>query len=302
MAFGGGRYVRIATTNQVTYSTDGGTTWVAGGTLPVATGGSWAPWLTWNGSVFFTVYYTNNSTIGATSPDGVTWTQRTLPTPTGSGYYGVASLGSTLCAMQYSATTGGSRGAISTDNGATWTSTTLPFSTTDFVAAGGGKFVTAVYGGNQGAYSTDGTTWTTFTLPATTNWEHAVWTGTYWLMSSAAAVSTMAMSFNGINWFSVTNPAGSVTTMRLFWNGKYVIQPDGTNSRVWFYADPRYTSNAVGSVSNNVWCAVDTSVTNKFVRDLNTQSTTVTIAAATTFTAGTNPGIATSSGTWWIKS
>jgi len=62
-----------------------------------------------------------NSNIAVTSPDGITWTQQTLPAS--AGWYSIAWNGSVFCAIARNSTV-----AATSPDGITWTQQTLPVS------------------------------------------------------------------------------------------------------------------------------------------------------------------------------
>jgi hypothetical protein len=96
-------------TNISATSADGGFTWTEhAGVLP-----STAAWgaLVWNGAVFFCLELGGTSTKGASSPDGVVWTARTLP----SAVWSAATTNGTILAI-----VGPNKSATSTNNGSSW--------------------------------------------------------------------------------------------------------------------------------------------------------------------------------------
>jgi hypothetical protein len=312
MVYGGGRYVLFPNTagQSIKYSTDG-VTWSTGGTMPSLASGSWNTRAIWTGTTFFVVA---NSTTGAafTTPDGVTLTSRTMPAvDNNSGYYGCCSNGSTLVALQYAASSGGAKVVKSTDGGATWTSSYLPVNSSfDFIAYGGGKYITAVFNSTTGYYSTDAVTWTAFTLPKSDAWETAVYNGSYWIMGLAGTTTTMAMSYDGINWFSIPTPNGaSIPTSGLKWDGTYWYMNDGgTNAYIRYTSDVTTgwgTAYNIGGDFNGSIFLVASNGSGTFIGlRWNTPTWAAykwTAAAGTTFTAGTAPSTPTA-GLWFIKS
>jgi hypothetical protein len=313
MAYGGGRYVLISAGNTATskYSTDG-TTWTNGGSLPsLATGGSWTD-MCWNGSVFFAVAY-NPSTptnTAATSPDGVTWTTRTLPAGTGDyRYYSCCAGGSTLVTVQYlnNGISNNSLAAKSTDNGATWTSASTPGNKFDFVRYGGGKYITATFRSNVGYWSTDAVTWTQFTLPRTGDWENAAHNGAYWLMTTAASAdTTIAMSYDGINCTSVSTPNGSpFTTQGITWNGSRWVLINTTDNVVYWsqgYALTWSYSFVASGVTSRPFPVSDGTGDNVLVYNGVDQKTYKwPFTKASTFSVGSGPA-SVSRGAWFVKS
>lgn len=310
MVYGGGRYVLFPTTagNTIKYSTNG-STWSNGGTMPA--GVNWGTRVIWTGTTFFGVAY-STAGVAFTSPDGVTITNRTLPAITGggNGYYSCCSNGSTIVALQYNAASGGAKVAKSIDNGVTWTSSVMPVNGGfDFIAFGGGKYITAIYGSSTGYYSTDAVTWTQFTLPRTGNWETASYNGSYWVMGTVTADTTMAMSYDGINWFSIPTPNGAaIWTDGLKWDGTYwylIDQLSPGNLRYTKEVNVGWSTYNIGTGFNNSRNNIASDGAGTFIALGWTGSIWAaykyTFTAASTFSVGSGP-VSVSRGTWWIKS
>ena len=123
-------------------------------------------------------------TVAATSPDGITWTQRTMPA-TGT-WQSVTYGNGTFVAIA----TNSNIAATSTD-GVTWTQRTLP-ATADWhaVTYGDGTFV-AVEGSKNIAFtSTDGVTWTQRTLPVALYWRSVTYgNGTFVAMAQSSNIA-----------------------------------------------------------------------------------------------------------------
>ncbi len=176
------------------------------GTLP--TDAIWSN-IAWNGTVFCAVAY--NSSIAATSPDGVTWTQRTLPTST--NWQAVAWNGTVFCAVAI-----GTSIAATSPDGVTWTQRTLPTSTNwQAVAWNGTVFCAVAESSTIAATSPDGITWTQRTLPTSTAWNDIAWNGTVFC-AVAYNSSIAATSPDGVTWTQRTLPV-SANWGSLAWNG-----------------------------------------------------------------------------------
>ena len=307
IVYGGGRYVALPNnrTGPSIYSTDG-ITWSTGGAMPTITTGGWNAKIIWNGSVFFTMQVAvDGSRVGATSPDGVTWTQRTLPAPTASGYYYGMCVGPNgeLVALQLISSSGNNVVAKSTDNGATWTSSTMPTTGTfQILAYGGGKYFTATYAGSTGYWSYDLVTWNAVGMPRSATWSSAAHNGAHWLAVTVSGETTAALSYDGVNW--TTTPYGaSVQPMEIYWNGARWIIIDTSSTARWTQniafgwssaavpSGMRYSAIAYDGTGNTfvVWNAI-TTATYKY-----------TFVPASTFSTGVAP-TNTSNGRWWIKS
>ncbi len=106
----------------------------------------------------------SNSNVAATSTDGITWTERTLPAST--NWVSV-----TYGNGMFVAVASNSNIAATSPNGITWTQRTLPASVNWYsVTYGNGTFVAVTYG-NVAATSPDGITWTLRMMPVATYWQ-----------------------------------------------------------------------------------------------------------------------------------
>jgi photosystem II stability/assembly factor-like uncharacterized protein len=116
--------------------------------------------MAWNGTVFCVIAQT--SIIAATSPDGITWTQRVLPGG-GSAWQSIAWNGTVFCAIAQSSTLVGT-----SPDGITWTQRVLPVSATWFsIAWNGSIFCVIANGSSIAVTSPDGILWTQRLLPTT---------------------------------------------------------------------------------------------------------------------------------------
>jgi hypothetical protein len=128
-------------------------TWTAS-TLPSS--GNWIP-PAFGAGVFFTAKYNPASNVGATSPDGITWTTRTCVTPTGLGWVPAAFGNGVFSVLDLDTTS-----AMTSPDGITWTSRTSAVADNNYLTFGNGLFF-AVNGIGGGQSSTDGITWTSRT-------------------------------------------------------------------------------------------------------------------------------------------
>ena len=150
-----------------------------------------------------------------TSPDGITWTSRAVPTGVTSYLRGVAYGGGQFVAL------GGTSILTSTD-GITWTSRTGPSAILTNVTYGGGQFVGVGVASNAPfiATSPDGITWTSRTLPTlptgTVNLTNAATYGggqfvvVGGITSGTTKSSYILTSSDGITWTSRSLPAGII--------------------------------------------------------------------------------------------
>lgn len=182
--------------------------------------------------------------IIATSPDGMTWTQRTNP------------LSQALFGVSYNTTTGemiavGELGAIITSiDGVTWTArsgndTSLPvsagklttFNEVIWGGPGAGMFVAI---GDAGALYTsiNGTNWTKISVNTTSNFAAITWGGLPGQQKFVATLNTNSptiwayTSSDGITWTPVARPAaangglGGGALLSIVWNGSMFVGSD----------------------------------------------------------------------------
>lgn len=166
--------------------------------------------IAWNGTVFCAIPAASGA-VCYTSPDGITWTQRTLPAT--NTWNGLAWNGTNFCTV---GSASGTAAATSPD-GITWTLRTLPGTGTWAAISWNGTVFCAVasQSGTMAGTSPDGITWTLRTLPATATWTGIVWNGS--LFYAYAGGSTSAGSSpDGITWTARTSPASTL-------NGAFAI-------------------------------------------------------------------------------
>jgi len=185
--------------------------------------------VTWGAGVFVARINGTSSSV-ATSPDGITWTSRTMPV-TASWRYGCWN-GTVFCLI---ASASGTTAATSTD-GITWTLRTLPTSQGwGEIAWNGNVFcVVPSVSSSTAATSTDGITWVNRTMSTSQPWHGIAWNGTVFCAVPYDA-TTAATSTDGITW--------NVSTMPEY--GRYKIAWNGSI----FYAVHGMTSNNSGTAA-----------------------------------------------------
>ena len=158
--------------------------------------------IAWNGTVFVALPAASGA-ICYTSPDGITWTSRTMPAST--TWAAVAWNGTVFCAMPNSAT---NTTCATSPDGITWTARTCQSGTWQGLAWNGTVFCTvSSVSGTAAQTSPDGITWTARTLPATASWIGVMWNGTqFYAWSTTTAGGT---SPDGTTWTSRTGPTGN---------------------------------------------------------------------------------------------
>lgn len=236
------------------------------GQLPSS--GNWSA-IAWSAdlSLFCTVLY--GTAIAATSPDGITWTQRTLPI---AAKWTAIAWKDTVTKLFCAVAEGGTIAATSPD-GINWTQRTLPVSSYWSSISWNGTVFCAVskaaeptsftagthnYGSSIAATSTDGITWTQRALPIAAQWSGITWSAGLSLFCAVAnhnsytavllasvtinPCNIAATSADGITWTQRTLPTSS------FWNA---VAWNGT-----VFSAIAYNSNAAATSTDGItWVA-----------------------------------------------
>lgn len=172
--------------------------------------------IAYGNGLFVALDYSGNA-IAITSPDGVTWTTRNLPS---AAAWQAVEYGTNFVAVS----TGTNNAAVTSPDGVTWTLRSLPSSNSwTALKFNNGTYLTAVGGNTVAATSTDaGATWQARTLPATMT------TGYYSLAAGAglfvyliANTTSYYTSANGISWTSRTLPF--IPSGVIYANGMFMV-------------------------------------------------------------------------------
>lgn len=176
------------------------------------------------------VAITSGASSYSTSPDGITWTTRSLGGAPGATFDVIYANG-LFVVMGF-----GSGACLTSPDGITWTTRSIP--------ADVGVWVRVAYAGNlffafqasgagasKIATSSDGITWTLRTAAYTGAYGVAYGAGAYvCIHQTSGASGVLGVSFDGITWFqrSIVNSAGSGITSAswdnvVFLNGKWII-------------------------------------------------------------------------------
>ena len=170
------------------------------------------------GNGLFVVVALNNGAV-ATSPDGITWTLGTMPAY---GWWTSVTYGDGLFVAvgDYNSGTPNPICATSPD-GITWTQRTMPTYGWVSVAYGNGLFVAVGY--QHCATSPDGITWTLRTI-SSENWSSVVYgNGTFIAVAGRSSLSTAtAASMNGIDWEYHDLPGSNYWSSVVFGNDKFI--------------------------------------------------------------------------------
>jgi len=142
------------------------------------------------------------STVAATSPDGITWTNHVL-SPF-AGYWQSVAFGNSMFVAISSEQ---SNKVTSSPDGITWTPGEMPASAIwQTITFGNGVFVAVAVNSSIAATSSDGITWTQRAMPVSTAWQSVTFgNGMFVAVSSSGAIA--ASSPDGITWTQRTLPA-----------------------------------------------------------------------------------------------
>ena len=143
----------------------------------------------WNGSTFCSVAF--NSNVCATSPDGITWTDRVMPV---SDYWqDIISNGSIFVAV------GSTSNCYTSPDGITWTARSLPSSGYTTQVEWSGSMFLAIRGSQPFATSADGITWVAQTAPISGSYGKTIaWNGSVWVTRYQGGANNIYSSPTGL--------------------------------------------------------------------------------------------------------
>ena len=248
VAFGNGRFVITTSstaTNKVYVSTDNGATWT-GNTAVGLTAPSDFYWLEFlpTAGLFVGQYFTGSDFRVATSPDGVSWTNRG----------GITSFSITRNATYVASDgylyVGDFSGRIArTNNGAIWTvvnNSNDAKQVSAFFEIGG--YIIAVGAGGYCYRSSNGTIWTAFTSPflpgASINCAAAA-NGLAVISSGSPAANNAYVSYDGLTWSLVTVAIGTSFAIRRMQGigSQIIIMCDDNSGTVYVQKHPGFSYN-----------------------------------------------------------
>jgi hypothetical protein len=174
---------------------------------------------TWLGVAFGNAKFVavgGRGAAAAPSSDGITWAAATMPASTN---WASCAYGNSIWVAVGATTVA----ASAPDPTGTWTARTLPTSQTwKDVAFGGGIFVAIGGTATAAASSTDGQTWTARTMPAATTWGSVAYGNGVFVAINNANTQVAATSPDGINWTQRTLPVTASWAGIAFGNGIFV--------------------------------------------------------------------------------
>lgn len=175
------------------------------------------------GNGMFVAVAQSNTNFCATSPDGINWTQRTLPSTT--DWFSVAYGNGLFLAMSGNSNTF----ATTSPDGINWTARTLPASSTWFSVYGGGTWVATRYNSNQVYTSPDAINWTARTAPSTSFWRAISYGGGRFVAVAEGPTTAAMTSTDGISWSPGAMPSSLNWWAVAYGNGIFVAVANGSN-------------------------------------------------------------------------
>lgn len=249
LAYGNGRFVASTgsgATNKFYVSTDDGLTWVGnvGSGLTTPNTIFWMEFLP-SAGLFVAQYFTGTTVKFATSPDGVTWTARSLVG---------APFDNSVVTAVYVASDGylyvghGSGYIARTNTGTAWT---VVKSTPDSKAVRAfceiGPYLIAVGDSGYCYRSAGGATWVSFTSPfsALTNIMHAAAANGLAVISASGAANNSWATYDGVNWAAVNVAIGLSPYLRRAQSvgGQLVYISDDNSSTVYLTRHQGFSYN-----------------------------------------------------------
>ena len=264
VAYGNSRFIAVASSSTNSDISTNGTTWSAGGALPAAV--TWTD-VRYGAADSIWVAIASGTDQAASSPDGTTWTSRTMSSS--ANWTSVAYGGGRFVAVA----SGGTASSYS-DDGVSWSAGgALPSSTTwSSVAYGNGRFVAVATGGTTSAYSTNGTTWSAGgALPSSTTWCSVRYGNGHFVAIAGTGGADTAAAYSldlGATWTASTLPSSTTWSKLDYGQGLFLAvaaggtsaasSPDGVNwTARTLSTSTNWTDTAFGSISGSPkWVAV----------------------------------------------
>ncbi len=180
--------------------------------------------------------------VAATSPDGVTWTARTIPA---GSYKALVWTGTQLVAV-------GLGCCATSPDGVTWTAQAGIGGNSYYAVAWTGSLVVAVGPFGVCTTSPDGVTWTARTMP-NGYWYGLAWNGSYLVAIGISGGTYMvARSSDGVTWTGIS--AGATAGRAILWDGtKWVVV--GYNSLFTSYDGNNWTNYSSG-MPTGLWSTI----------------------------------------------
>lgn len=206
LVYGGGAFVAVGGTSTSS-SINGGLTWNAGGSLPIA-----ANWIVaYDGTSFLAINPNNTSvataTLAVATSNATAWTTATAVPGTVTHLAGGNGIWVAL-------NSGSSTYYTSTNNGSSWVTQTRPGTGTilqDVFRFANGRFMFVA--GNTAFMSTDGLNWTTGSIGTSQSWTGLAYGVDRWMLTGNAGTGTLGLNAysldNGSTWLTIVFPVSS---------------------------------------------------------------------------------------------
>jgi len=175
------------------------------------------------GNGLFVALVDGNASQVYTSPDGINWTPRTVP----SGWWTdviYASGQFVATARNY-----GTGEVMTSPDGITWTSRTAPGDESWMgLTYGNGRYVAVSFGpGDRVMSSTDGINWTPHAATAAYSWDGVAYgNGRFVAVAEENATDSVMTSTDGMNWTPVTMPSAIILREVIYAGGQFVAISD----------------------------------------------------------------------------
>jgi hypothetical protein len=232
-----------------------GVTWVG---QNVTTYSVWSG-VTYGNGLFVAVGSFGSPNQVMTSPDGVTWTDRTAPVNRWwrAVAYGEPGGNPLFVAVAYNSSAGGGNRVMTSPDGITWTARTSAADNGWFdIAYGNGLFVAVSSDGtNRVMTSPDGTTWTGRSAAAANQWKGVTYAaGKFVAVARDGTGNRVMTSTDGITWTSQVSPDSEWLSVT-YGNGLFVAVAGAGTNRVMTSPDGE-TWTTRTAASNIAWQSV----------------------------------------------
>lgn len=269
IAYGNGKFVAVGEGSNLAYISTDGINWTTS-TLPSGSTSMAYYGIAYGNGLFVVGGYINNGTstrVVITSPDGITWTQRTTPvagSSSGEWYRFLYGNGIFVAVANVVSTAS----IMTSSDGITWTARTHASASPLSVCYGNGRWIATISGSTSTALtSTDnGVTWSTISLPSSCRWGSVAYGNGIFVAVGAANASPYtpyaAYSTNGTTWYSTSIHNGGPIewTNIIYVNGYFIVAgwDDVNKNAGYIYTSPdgiTWTLTATTAARKWFWMA-----------------------------------------------
>jgi len=221
------------------------------------TSGAWTDVLH-DGTKFLAVGYSGSAGLVATSTDGTSWTNSTLPTVSGTYEYTAVAYNGSNQYVAIIGGNGGTRNIATSSDGTSWSGTVNALTANSFwkdVVYGAGRYIAIRGDASSVNYSTNGTSWTNAAVTAGSGEMSAIAYGQisgvdYFVTVAGYSTGSQISSYStngGVAWTSgSTMPSSDFWADIAFGDGRFVAVAGGTGST---------STKAAYSTNGTTWTA-----------------------------------------------